>query len=55
VTTPGTSATATLFSGDRCAAPWISRIRAGMPTVVKLKVAFDAIASGGSFASWSAT
>ena len=55
MTIPGTSETAWPTSGERCAAPWISLIRLGGPTIVNDQAKSPAIVSGGSSASRSDT
>ena len=52
---PGTLETACPSSGERCAAPWMSWIRAGGPTVVNDQTALPVIVSGGSSTSLSET
>ena len=55
VTMPGTLETACPSRGERCAAPWMSWIRAGGPTVVNDQTALPVIVSGGSSTSLSET
>src|SRR5438034_3837372 len=38
-----------------CAAPWMSWMRTGGATVLKLQTSLPAMLSGGSFVSWSVT
>ena len=52
---PSTPVTPWPFFGEMCAAPWISAIAGGGAKVVKLNTRSEAIVSGGSLASWSAT
>src|SRR4051812_32379761 len=55
VTIPGTLETFWFIFGEMCAAPWMSWIRTGGATVLKLHVESPAMLSGGSFVSWSVT
>ena len=55
VTMPGTREALSPSYGERCWAPWMSWMRSSRPTVKNENERSAAIASGGSFSSWSVT